>query len=819
MHREKTLVGTNDSAESEGSESPVMELFETDEEIRTHPPDYRRRHRPPKQEGELPRHKIDIPFFDGRLHIEDYLEWEGSVENFFGYMEISPGHRTVSEYTEEFYRLCARNNLSESDNQLVSRYIGGLKDSLQDKLELNSVWSVSQAVNFALKVEAQAQRTNRSYVPKRAAQEGSYGTWKGNASNFKNSPVSTNWSQVQRVPIAPSSSNVGSCEDWDPSTPLEEVEEQAEELLADEGNPILCVMEKVLLAPIQPVETQRHSLFRTKCTINGKVCDLVINSGCTENIISRAAIQALQLKTVKSSNPYKIGWLKKGVEFLVSECCKITFSIGNRYICQVNCDVLDMDLCHLILGRLWQFDNGDVHDDRANTYTIDWKGKKLKLTPATQNSQKPKSNNLTTVQLVSGHALLQMKDEDYPALALMAVDSVTHNPQPIQLEVCKLIDMFADIMAADLPSSLPPIRNLQHQIEFIPGATLPNLPHYHMSPREHSILQEIVQDLLQKQFIQLSLSPCAVPALIVPKKDGQWRMCIDSSAINRITVKYRFPIPRINDLLDRLHGFELFSKLDLRSGYHQIRIRPGDEWKTAFKTIEGLFEWKVMPFGLCNAPSTFMRLMHEVLKPYLDKFCIVYFDDILVFSASLSDHLAHLKLILETLRDNQLFLNLAKCQFAMKQVHFLGFVLTPTGIQTAPQKIAAIMEWPIPKSLAEVRSFHGLAKYYRRFIRGFSNIMSLNTNCMKSTSFNWTAAQQRSFERIKIALSSAPVLAFPDFEKAFQVDTDASAIGIGAVLSQEGKHVEYFSEKLSAARQRWSAYEQELYAVVRALKQ
>ncbi|KAI0493612.1 hypothetical protein KFK09_023731 [Dendrobium nobile] len=412
-----------------------------------------------------------------------------------------------------------------------------------------------------------------------------------------------------------------------------------------------------------------------------------------------------------------------------------------------------------------------------------------------------------------------MKGEDYPALALMAVDSVTNNSQPIQPEVRKLIDMFADIMAADLPPSLPPLRNLQYQIEFIPGAVLHNLPHYRMSPREHSILQEIVQDLLQKQFIQPSLSPCAVPALIILKKDGQWRMCIDSRAINRITVKYRFPIPRINDLLDRLHGSELFSKLDLRCGYHHIRIRPGDEWKTAFKTIEGLFEWKVMPFGLCNAPSTFMRLMHEVCKPYLDKFCIVYFDDILVFNTSLTDHLAHLKLILETLLDNQLFLNLAKCQFAMKQVHFLGFVLTPNGIQTAPQKITAIMEWPIPKSLSEVHSFHGLANYYHHFIRGFSNIMSPITNCLKSASFGWTAAQQRSIERIKIALISAPVLAFLDFEKAFQVDTDASTIGIGAVLSQEGKPVEYFSEKLSAARQRWSAYEQELYAVVRVLKQ
>ncbi|PKU86672.1 RNA-directed DNA polymerase [Dendrobium catenatum] len=340
-----------------------------------------------------------------------------------------------------------------------------------------------------------------------------------------------------------------------------------------------------------------------------------------------------------------------------------------------------------------------------------------------------------------------------------------------------------------------------------------------MSPKEHMILSQIVHELLQKQFIQPSLSPCVVPALIVPKKDGQCRLCIDSRAINRITVKYRFPIPRINDLLDKLAGATVFSKLDLRSGYHQIRIRPGDEWKTAFKTVDSLFEWRVMPFGLCNAPSTFMRLIHDVLKPYLDKCCVVYFDDILVFSSSFEEHLAQLQSIFETLREHQLLINLDKCAFAAAEIHFLGFILSSDGIRTSPQKIAAIWDWPTPKSITEVRSFHGLANYYRRFIRGFREITAPITNCLRSSTFSWGPNQQQSFELIKAALSSASVLAFPDFDKPFQVYTDASAIGVGAILSQDDKPVEYFSEKLSASRQKWSAYEQELYAVVRALKQ
>ncbi|PKU83847.1 RNA-directed DNA polymerase [Dendrobium catenatum] len=340
-----------------------------------------------------------------------------------------------------------------------------------------------------------------------------------------------------------------------------------------------------------------------------------------------------------------------------------------------------------------------------------------------------------------------------------------------------------------------------------------------MSPKEYSILQSIIEDLLSKQLIQHSLSPCAVPTLLVLKKDGQWRMCIDSRAINKITVKYRFPVPRVSDLLDRLSGAAVFSKLDLRSGYHQIRVRPGDEWKTAFKTRDGLYEWKVMPFGLCNAPSTFMRLMHEVLQPFLGKICVAYFDDILVFSANMVDHVEHLTEIFKTLQHHQVYLNLPKCEFASTRVHFLGFILSSAGVEVDPRKVQAIQDWPNPQTLFEVRSFHGLANFYRRFIRGFSVLVAPITDCLKANRFKWATEQQNSFDTLKATLCSAPVLALPNFEKPFHVDTDASSIGIGAVLSQDSKPIEFFSEKLSSARQKWSAYEQELYAVIRALKQ
>ncbi|GJX28927.1 putative nucleotidyltransferase, ribonuclease H [Tanacetum coccineum] len=377
---------------------------------------------------------------------------------------------------------------------------------------------------------------------------------------------------------------------------------------------------------------------------------------------------------------------------------------------------------------------------------------------------------------------------------------------------------FPKVFPEDLPG-LPLTRQVEFHIELIPGAAPVARAPYRLAPAEMKELAEQLKELSDKGFIRPSSSPWGAPILFVKKKDGSFRMCIDYRELNKLTVKNRYPLPRIDDLFDQLQGSSIYSKIDLRSGYHQLRVREEDIPKTAFRTRYGHYEFQVMPFGLTNAPAVFMDLMNRVCKPHLDKFVIVFIDDILIYSRNEKEHEEHLKTILELLKKEELYAKFSKCEFWINTVKFLGHVIDSSGIHVDPAKIEAVKNWASPTTPSEIRQFLGLAGYYRRFIEGFSKIAKPMTELtQKNQKFDWGEEQEEAFQLLKQKLCAAPILALPEGSEDFVVYCDASIKGLGAVLMQRMKVIAYASRQLKIHEKNYTTHDLELGAVVFALK-
>ncbi|GJU89164.1 putative reverse transcriptase domain-containing protein [Tanacetum coccineum] len=354
-----------------------------------------------------------------------------------------------------------------------------------------------------------------------------------------------------------------------------------------------------------------------------------------------------------------------------------------------------------------------------------------------------------------------------------------------RLEDVPIVRDFPKVFPEEL-SGLPPTRQVEFQIDLMPGAAPVARAPYRLAPSEMKELSEQLQELSDKGFIRPSSSPWGAPVLFVKKKDGSFRMCIDYRELNKLTVKNRYPLPRIDDLFDQLQGSSVYSKIDLRSGYHQLRVREEDISKTAFRTRYGHYEFQVMPFGLTNAPAVFMDLMNRVCKPYLDKFVIVFIDDILIYSKNKKEHEEHLKAILELLKKEELYAKFSKCEFWIPKVQFLGHVIDSQGIHVDPAKIESIKDWASPKAPTEIRQFSGLA--------------------------------EAAFQTLKHKLCGVPILALPQGVENFIVYCDASNKGLGAVLIQNEKVIAYASRQLKIYEKNYTTHDLELGAVVFALK-
>ncbi|KAJ9545162.1 hypothetical protein OSB04_024869 [Centaurea solstitialis] len=392
------------------------------------------------------------------------------------------------------------------------------------------------------------------------------------------------------------------------------------------------------------------------------------------------------------------------------------------------------------------------------------------------------------------------------------------NRNKLGVKDVEVVRDYPEVFPEDLVS-LPPDREIEFRIDLVPGATPIAKAPYRLAPSELKEMLAQLQELLDKGFIRPSTSPWGAPVLFVKKKDGTMRMCIDYRELNKVTVKNKYPLPRIDDLFDQLQGAKFFSKIDLRSGYHQLKVRKEDIPKTAFRTRYGHYEFLVMSFGLTNAPAAFMDLMNRVCRPYLDKFVIVFIDDILIYSKTAEEHGDHLRKILEMLKRERLYAKFSKCEFWLKEVQFLGHVVTQEGIKVDPAKIEAIKDWESPKSPSEVRSFLGLAGYYRRFIEHFSAIATpLTELTRKDVKFEWTSTCEYAFNNLKGKLTSAPILTLPNGTDGFVVYCDASKLGLGCVLMQDRRVIAYASRKLKDHELNYPTHDMELAAVVFALK-
>ncbi|KAE8217688.1 hypothetical protein CF319_g8282 [Tilletia indica] len=407
-----------------------------------------------------------------------------------------------------------------------------------------------------------------------------------------------------------------------------------------------------------------------------------------------------------------------------------------------------------------------------------------------------------------------MSHADWVARALSRL------PKPLH----RFESIFSDTGANTLPPHRP---GYDFEIELEPGTTPPFGPLYGLSQHENESLRQYLDQMLANGFIQPSKSPAASPFLFAAKKGGELRPCVDYRKLNAITVKNRYPIPLTQQLVDRVRGCTVFSKIDLKNAYNLLRVAPGHEWKTAFRTRFGLYEYKVMPFGLTNAPAAFQSFIQHVLRRWLDTHVVVYLDDILLFSRSEEEHTELLRDVFQALSDAGLFANPKKCEFFVQQTEFLGFILSTTGLAPDPSKLDTIRAWPTPRSVTDVRAFLGHAGFYRRFVDDYSRIALPLTRLTRtgpdSNPFSWSPTAQHAFESLKERFVSPPVLRHFNFDSPSVLYVDASDFAVGAVLAQPDPATgvlhpcAFYSRQFVDAEINYKVYDKEMTAIMAAL--
>ena len=533
----------------------------------------------------------------------------------------------------------------------------------------------------------------------------------------------------------------------------------------------------------------------------------MIDSGAAGNFMSLQFANKIHLSTTLLKKPITIFFADKRRTEITHSTCPLPVNI-NGHLETIIFDIIPSLSTEVILGLPWL---------KTHEPEIKWREGTIHFTNCTckdeftskfdeENYVEDDENYDDVYNCTFINSLNQKLDEDYEEVE----EDIKVEDIPIELREFK--DVFSKIKAETLPAA----RKYDCKINLYDPLKLPPLrPIYTLSEIEKEALKEYINEMLKIGFIRPSNSPIGAPIFFVDKKDKTLRPCVDFRELNEATIKDRFPLPLISDLFDRVAKARYFSKIDLRGAYNLIRIKEGDEWKTSFRSCYGQFEYLVMPFGLANAPSIFQRMMQEIFGDMWEIFVMIYLDDILIFSESLEDHVSQVKKVLSRLRDNNLYAKLSKCEFFTESIEFLGFILSSQGKTMAPSKVEAIAEWPKPNNKKDIQRFLGLANFYRRFVKNYSDIVApLTTLTRKDYPFLWKNKENEAFNTVKALITTAPILAHFDPSLPIRIETDASDFAIGACLSQpsdpeskEFRPVCFYSRKLLPAEKNYHVHD------------
>ena len=516
----------------------------------------------------------------------------------------------------------------------------------------------------------------------------------------------------------------------------------------------------------------------------------LIDSGATSNFLRQDIAQRLDLPLIQLKTPIHVSFADGRVQS-IQRYCLMEVPFHPRYKPKMKFFIAD--IAHdAYLGQPWLTSSEGIQ--------VDWSTGEVRIQPDISiKGIRKKKNQLSLLLSVCQFKKAIKKIQAFLCLIRPKEPEDKGSFDSFDPQVQGLLSEFADVFPDELPKDLPPERTVDHRIDLEPGSVPISKPTYKMSLNDMDELQRQLDDLMSRGFIRPSSSPYGSPVLFVKKKDGQVRLCVDYCALNKQTVKNTYPLPRIDELLDRLDGVTVLSKIDLRSGYHQIRVQEVDIHKTAFRTRYGLYEFVVLPFGLCNAPATFMRLMHDTFRDELDRCVLIYLDDLLIYSPSVEQHLRDLRTILEKLRKHRLYAKLTKCEFMKTEILFLGHLISAKGLRMDPEKVKAILEWPDLKNATQVLSFLGLVNFYHKYHKHLADLAIPLSDLLKDgTPFVWGSEQACAFRAIKRAVASDPILAHFVVSDPVELHCDSSNRAVGCTMVQNGHPVAFESRKLSA---------------------